>query len=110
MESIEFLLKKLVESAKIIGLSNVDLINAQEFLDNYEFGLCFDTIISQIYEYDIEINSEFYDFLGFVAKKIHLPEESYSFMNELIRSEGNIPKVVKDEIAKLIATIGNVSK
>jgi hypothetical protein len=99
------LLLALIESAKMLGLKNQDLTNAREFLEHHEFGLCFDTIITQMYEFDIEINNEFYMIVSKVANKMSLPVESYSFMKELVRNENNIPKPVKDELARIIQSL-----
>jgi L-serine deaminase len=96
-------LLRLIEIAKILGLDNRDLKNAEDFLMHNEFGLCFDTIITQMYEYDIEIDNEFYESISKIGEKMNLQQESYSFMKELIRNKSNIPKPVKDELARIIA-------
>ena len=86
-QSLPNSLASLIDSAETQGLPAQDLTNAQSFLDHIEFGLCFDTIITQIYEYEIEITSEFYDSIIVIADQMKLPVESYSFMKERIKKE-----------------------
>jgi hypothetical protein len=105
MKPLENILNTLLESTKAIGLSEQDLNNAKEFLEHHEYGLCFDTIITQLYEYDIEIDEDFYEVITKIANKMGLPFESYSFMKELIRSESTIPKTVKTQLANIISTL-----
>ncbi|MFC0182994.1 hypothetical protein SAMN04515674_1303 [Pseudarcicella hirudinis] len=103
MKTLVNALLRLIEIAKILGLDDRDLENAKEFLMHNEFGLCFDTIITQMYEYDIEIDNDFYESISKIGERMNLKQESYSFMKELIRDESNVPKPVKDELARIIA-------
>lgn len=103
MKTLFNTLLRLIEIARILGLDNRDLKNVQDFLMHNEFGLCFDTIITQMYEYNVEIDNEFYESISKIGERMNLKRESYSFMKELIRDESNIPKPVKDELAKIIA-------
>ncbi len=105
MKPIENVLNVLIESAKAIGLSDQDLDNAKEFLEHHEYGLSFDTIITQLYEYDIEIDEDFYEVITQIANKMNLPFESHSFMKELIRNKKAIPKTVKIQLANIISTL-----
>ncbi len=103
MKTLVNVLLRLIEIARILGLDNRDLKNAEDFLMHNEFGLCFDTIITQMYEYDIEIDNELYESISKIGERMNLEQESYSFMKELIRDESSIPKPVKDELARIIA-------
>jgi hypothetical protein len=102
MSIIKKLLLALIEGSRVLGLGEEDLRSAKEFLENHEFGLCFDTIITQMYENDIEIDNEFYEMISKIAYKMNLPMEGYSFMKELIRSGSYIPKPVREELARII--------
>jgi hypothetical protein len=97
-------LLKLIEIARVLGLDEYDLKNARDFLTHNEFGLCFDTIITQMYEYEIEIDNDFYELIAKVAERMNVKQENYSFMKELIRDESNIPKPVKDELTRIIGS------
>lgn len=97
--------KQLIEGAKLLGLSNENIENAQEFLKYNELGLCFDTVVSQLYEYDIEINNDFYALVSKIGVTLLLPSNEYDFMKELIRDENNIPKPIKKELAKIIESL-----
>lgn len=56
-----------------------------------------------MYECELEINNEIYLLISQIGKTI--ADSEYLFMSELIKNDSNIPKPVKDEIAKIIATI-----
>ena len=78
--SISILLNKVA----LFGLPEADITNAKEFLDHHEFGLSLDTIITQLYEHNIEIDLETYDLIEDIARDMNLPIESYSFLRVLI--------------------------
>lgn len=103
MRTIVSVLLKLVETAKILGLNNRDIKSAEDFLMHDEFGLCFDTLITQMYEYDIEIDTELYELISKIGQLMNLKQGSYAFMRELIRDECSVPKPVKIELARIIA-------
>lgn len=105
MKTLIDALLKLIEIARVLGLGEYDLNNATDLLTHNEFGLCFDSIITQMYEYDIKIDNGFYESIAKIGARMNLPQESYSFMKELIRDESNIPRPVKDELARIIAGI-----
>lgn len=105
MNKLKNTLTKLIEISKAIGLNDVDLNNAREYLTHNEYGLCFDTLITQLYEYDIEINSTFYELIVQIGEMLNLDENSYSFIKELIRDGRYIPKTVKDELLIIIASL-----
>lgn len=105
MKTLKETLLKLIAAAKILGLNEDDLKNAKDYLIYNEFGLCFDIIITQMYEYDIEIDTNFYELVFKIGERMNLEKESYSFMKELIRDKDSIPKPVKDELAQIIASL-----
>ncbi len=76
-------LLKLIEEARLLGLNDHDLNNAKDFLIQHEFELCFDTITTQMYEYDIEIDGNFYELIVGIGEMMNLEQESYSFIREL---------------------------
>jgi hypothetical protein len=104
MKTLTVALLKLIEIAKILGLNENDIENAKDYLAHNELGLCFDTIITQMYEYDIEIDNDFYESISKIGKKMNLEQNCYFFMKELVRDSNNVPKPVKDELAKIIAS------
>lgn len=82
----------LIEGAKILGLPQRDLDSANDFLINHEYGLCYDTVITQLYEYDIEIDNKIYSLISKIAKDLSLSEDDYLFMKDLVRAETEISK------------------
>ncbi|WP_431610888.1 MafI family immunity protein [Chryseobacterium sp. 'Rf worker isolate 10'] len=105
MNKLNDTLNRLIEISKVLGLNDIDLNSAREYVVHNEYGLSFDTLITQLYEYDIEINIEFYELLVQIGKMLNLDENSYSFMKELIRDEKTIPKTVKDELSIIMASL-----
>ncbi|CAH0191046.1 hypothetical protein SRABI27_01505 [Pedobacter sp. Bi27] len=85
-------LAALIEEVKILGLPQRDLDNANDFLINHEYGLCYDTVITQLYEYDIEIDNKIYSLISKIAKDLSLSENDYLFMKDLVRAETEISK------------------
>jgi hypothetical protein len=83
-------LLKLAECSKILGLNENDVQNAKDYLIHNEFGLCFDTIITQMYEYDITIDENFYELVSKIGTKMNLQQNNYSFLKELIRDQDSI--------------------
>ena len=100
------ILTALLDGARQLGLSPRDLSSAQEYLEHDEYGVSFDHIITQMYEYDIEITSGFYDLIVKAANEMKLSEDEYSFMKDLVRDEDKIPKPVRENIAKIIQSLG----
>lgn len=86
MDNLEKLIATLIDAAKELGLGEVDLNASKELLDNREYGLAFDTIITQLYEYEIGFNSEFYTLVEEIANEMNMSETEYSFLRELVRN------------------------
>jgi hypothetical protein len=95
----------LINAAEELGLGNIDINNSIELLDNMEYGLAFDTIITQLYEYEIEIDEEFYELIDKSAKKMNISNNSYSFMNELIRGKNKVPTPVKNRLSQILTNL-----
>lgn len=105
MKTLKNTLLGLIEIANTLGLNDKDLENAKDYLIHDEFGLSFDTIITQIYEYDIEIDNEVYQLIFKIGGMLKLDQDNYSFMKELVRDKNSIPKNVQCELAKIIASL-----
>lgn len=101
MSAIANILGLFIESSKILGLNDVDVKTAEELLAHREYGLCFDTTITQIYECNIEIDDSFYSVIIKIANKMSLPSKSFSFMKELVREKQAMPPAVKEKIASI---------
>jgi hypothetical protein len=84
MNSVIATLKTLIDEAEHLGLPEVDLKHAIEFLEHHEYGLCFDQLVTQLYEFEILISEGFYRHVDEAAKQMHLPTESYIFIAQLI--------------------------
>lgn len=69
------LLKSILSRAEKLGLAQADLDLAREFLDAHDFGLCLDTVVTQVYEEGIRIDEGFYLEVAEAAKKLGLAME-----------------------------------
>jgi len=95
----------LLSIAKILGLNQRDINKAAEYIAYREYELCFNILITQMHEYNIEIDNDLYLLISDIAAKMKLTVEEYSFMKELVRNEHQIPKAVKDELGKIIKSL-----
>ena len=75
----------LIDQAKAFGLPEWDVENALSILVHAESECAFDVIIQQLYENDVNISAEYFQHLDVIAKRLNLPEQSYSFVKELIK-------------------------
>jgi len=80
----ERMLSQIIELANSFGLSLYDVANAKMFLENHEFELSFDTIMTQLYEYDIKIDNEFYILTLSTLDKMKIDKAKYEYVKELI--------------------------
>lgn len=81
-------IRSLVTKCRLLGLPEQDCVNANEFLQYHEYALAFDTILTQMYELDIQINAELYQQIETIAQRMSLETRDYSFMAELIQPVG----------------------
>lgn len=82
-------LQKIVDKAGSFGLPNADITYAQVFLKNHEFGLCLETIVTQIYEYEIKIDEEFYQLVTKAAQKLKMPISNVDYIKTLLANPDN---------------------
>jgi hypothetical protein len=74
----------LIDKARILGAENSDIESSIEFLEHREYGLAFDTIITQLHEQNAKIDSDFYALICEIASKMQLEEKDYIFIKELL--------------------------
>lgn len=77
----------VLQKAAEYGLPEADFQIASELHNNFEHGLAFDHILTQLYEYEIPISSSFWEEIKGITRKMGIPEEEVSFMKELVRDE-----------------------
>jgi hypothetical protein len=77
----------LINLAGQLGLSEKDMAIAKEYLEHNELGLSFDHVITQIAEYNIEINKSLYLMVADIASELKLPANEYDFLIPLIKQE-----------------------
>jgi hypothetical protein len=77
-------LKELIEDAVAFGLRNEDIKSCKEYLKYTEYDLCFDTLATQLYEYDIKISAEFFEKAQMVANGLNLNSSEYDYLKQII--------------------------
>jgi hypothetical protein len=70
-------LEILIDKAQNLGLSEKYVIDAKEFIAHNEFELCIDTILENIYEYDIKVDLEFLEIVYKVLGVEKLDNKTY---------------------------------
>jgi len=75
-----------LDQAVALGLRDIDAKFADELLViGGEYGLCFDTIITQLYEYNIQIDVDFYNNAVMLADEMKIPASEYDYIKELVK-------------------------
>jgi len=75
----------LISKCSSLGLPEKDCSNAREYLEYNERGLAFDTILTQMLEYDIRIDEAIYRQIESIGKKMSLDAQEYELMAKLIQ-------------------------
>jgi hypothetical protein len=79
-------LKIFLDRAIVLGLSEVDSKFAEELLVvGGEYAFCFDIIITQLYEYNIQIDADFYKSAVAIANEMKISSAEYDYIKELIK-------------------------
>jgi len=78
------LLIDVIEKAQQLSLPIKDIENSREFLKYNEYELCLDTIATQLYEYGIKIDREFYNSIIAIFRKMNIDSENYNYLTELL--------------------------
>lgn len=68
-------------------LPEADIKNIVEFIENNEFGIAFETLCTQLYEYNIQISCDFYEKVSFYGKSIKIEPSLWLPLKELIMSK-----------------------
>jgi hypothetical protein len=77
-------LKSILARAGALGLAQAHLDLAREFLDGHEFGLCLDTIITQVCEEGVRVDEGFFVEVAGAARKLGLAEEKVERVREML--------------------------
>lgn len=77
-------LLSFIKMAEQMGLQSVDAENARDLFLHHEFELCFDTVITQLYEHRIKISSEFYNLACGISDELKIEGKNYAFLKELL--------------------------
>ncbi len=58
-------------------------------------ALCFDTIITQLYEYDISIDRSVYEQIEAIGRSMGLPADSWTMLQELLVPPESLPEPIQ---------------
>lgn len=79
------LVKQLLVEAARLGLPARDTVIAQEYLDYAEWGLAFEHIVTQLFEYAIPLTANFYEQVEACAESMGIAPEKYSILLLLVK-------------------------
>jgi hypothetical protein len=86
MKNSQFHITKLIEL--LDGVKNRlppdDINNIVESIENNEFGLAYEILCTQLYEYNLQISSGFYEKIAFYGKLIETNPSIWAPLRELI--------------------------
>jgi len=75
MQLISFLKGKLPEQ---------DIVNALEMLEHNEFGVAFEILCTQTYEYDVKVDKQFYVKVEEAGMMMKIEKDKWGFIEEQI--------------------------
>jgi hypothetical protein len=91
----------LLEAAQVLGLPDLDVAYAKEYLQHNELGLCLDTIIDQLYEYDIPIDNRVYKRIETIGNAMAMTADSWTFLEELLVPSESLPEAIQRKLAAI---------
>src|SRR5688572_9961950 len=74
---------QLLDRSKALGLRKEDFDNAREALEANEWEVSFNTILVQLYEYEIPITSEFIVISEEIMDEMKIDRREYQFIYKL---------------------------
>ncbi len=99
--------KNFVAEAEKRNFVGIDWQYVKGDLAQHEYGLVLDIIAEQIYEYQSEIDEDFYKMICEVADLLGMKNSEYFFLQELIRSKNKIPLPVKSKVREILFLLEN---
>lgn len=77
--------RTLILMARELGLPDQDIQNAEEMLQVNEWGVGFDTVVTQMHEYDVTVTEDFVHLAKEIMADMRIEESEYAFLHELSR-------------------------
>lgn len=66
-------------------LPSEDVKKVVELVENNEFGIAYETLCTQIYEYEVRITKKFYEMVSFYGESIKIQPSIWEPIKELIK-------------------------
>ncbi len=66
-------------------IPEADIKNILEFIENNEFGIAYETLCTQLYEYNIQISCDFYEKVSSYGKSIKIEPSLWLPLKELLK-------------------------
>jgi hypothetical protein len=82
---LEHLISLQIDKAIVLGARPEDIEIAREYLREGKYGLAWDQLVSQIYEYQINIDQDYYNPVEEIAQKMRIGEKEYNLLRELVQ-------------------------
>jgi phosphoenolpyruvate carboxylase len=68
-------------------LSSTDIKIAREYVEYNEFGIGFEHVCQQLFEYEIQISPEIFQEIESNGKSMELDEKTWSFLKILVKND-----------------------
>ena len=81
ISSIEFRVRNLLASVSY-GLTKIDILNAEEFLEHNEIGVAFELICDQLYENNSSVSPDIVCEISRLACEMELEENTWNFLKK----------------------------
>lgn len=65
-----------------------EIKNIAGFIEHNEFGLAYETLCTQLYEYNMQISSEFYEKVSLCGKSMKIEPSTWLPLKELVKGAG----------------------
>jgi hypothetical protein len=78
---------RFIHLAQDFGLPQIDVRNAEEMMEANECGEAFDTVVAQMYEYDIPATDEFLRLAKEIMADMQIDEKEYWYLADLPKKD-----------------------
>jgi hypothetical protein len=89
LPNIERKIAALIAKARSLGLNDIDLQNAGEALSYFEYEIAFDSVATQMYEYENKVDLEFLRLIDEICDSLEIDRKRYSFLVELLEDKSD---------------------
>lgn len=87
MGRVSRILNELIERTRAFALPEADREAATEFLEQGEYELCLDQLITQLYEYELPIDQPYWELTEKAAIELEIAPDKFNYLKELVKTD-----------------------